>query len=61
MEHMSLALLPRKECLKGVAPDADIYAYRALGPGGFGTSIQVIAAMEEAVKDGVGCNKFITR
>ena len=39
--------------LKGVAPDAEIYAYRALGPGGFGTSIQVIAAMEEAVKDGV--------
>lgn len=39
--------------LKGVAPDAEIYAYRALGPGGFGTSIQVIAAMEQAVKDGV--------
>lgn len=39
--------------LKGVAPDAEIYAYRALGPGGFGTSIQVIAAIEQAVKDGV--------
>lgn len=39
--------------IKGVAPDADIYAYRALGPGGMGTSIQVIAAMEEAVKNGV--------
>lgn len=39
--------------LLGVAPNASIYAYRALGPGGFGTSIQVIAAMEEAVKDGV--------
>lgn len=39
--------------LMGVAPNASIYAYRALGPGGFGTSIQVIAAMEEAVKDGV--------
>ncbi len=39
--------------LKGVAPEASIYAYRALGPGGSGTSIQVIAAMEEAVKDGV--------
>ena len=38
--------------LKGVAPDSDIYAYRALGPGGSGTSIQVIAAMEEAVKRG---------
>ncbi|MEI3607760.1 S8 family serine peptidase [Pseudogracilibacillus sp. SE30717A] len=39
--------------VKGVAPDASIYAYRALGPGGFGTSIQVIAAMEAAVKDGM--------
>src|SRR5699024_9534113 len=28
-------------------------AYRALGPGGTGTSIQVMAAMEEAVRDGV--------
>src|SRR5699024_3623971 len=32
---------------------SDLYAYRALGPGGAGTSVQVIAAMEEAVKDGV--------
>lgn len=39
--------------LQGVAPDADIYAYRALGPGGAGTSVQVIAAMEQAVEDGV--------
>src|SRR5690606_34086004 len=39
--------------LKGVAPDAEIYAYRALGPGGVGTSIQVIAALEQAVEDGV--------
>src|SRR5690625_1638621 len=39
--------------LQGVAPDAEIYAYRALGRGGMGTSIQVIAAMEQAVKDGV--------
>ncbi|RDW20544.1 S8 family serine peptidase [Oceanobacillus chungangensis] len=39
--------------LKGVAPEAEIYAYRALGPGGAGTSVQVIAAMEQAVKDGV--------
>lgn len=39
--------------LKGVAPDAELYAYRALGPGGTGTSIQVIAAMEQAIKDEV--------
>src|SRR5690625_283195 len=38
---------------QGVAPEADIYAYRALGPGGRGTSIQVIAALEQAVKDGM--------
>lgn len=39
--------------LQGVAPDSDIYAYRALGPGGSGSSIQVIAALEQAVKDGM--------
>lgn len=39
--------------LKGVAPDAKLYAYRALGPGGVGSSVQVIAAMEQAVKDGM--------
>jgi len=39
--------------VKGVAPDAKIYAYRALGPRGSGSSIQVIAAMERALKDGV--------
>lgn len=37
--------------LQGVAPDAQLFAYRALGPGGSGTSIQIIAAMEQAVKD----------
>ncbi|WP_458411667.1 S8 family serine peptidase [Schinkia sp. CFF1] len=37
----------------GVAPDAEIYAYRALGPGGYGTSDQVIAAIEKAVEDGM--------
>ncbi|MGR9048492.1 S8 family serine peptidase [Halobacillus faecis] len=39
--------------MKGMAPDADLYAYRALGPGGVGSSVQVIAAIEEAVKDGM--------
>ncbi|MCP3027577.1 S8 family serine peptidase [Halobacillus sp. A5] len=39
--------------MKGVAPDVDLYAYRALGPGGMGTSVQVIAAIEEAVEDGM--------
>ncbi|WP_276541017.1 S8 family serine peptidase [Salipaludibacillus agaradhaerens] len=38
--------------LKGVAPEADIFAYRALGPSGMGTTEQVIEAIEKAVVDG---------
>ncbi|WP_081798155.1 S8 family serine peptidase [Neobacillus dielmonensis] len=39
--------------IKGVAPDAKIIAYRALGPGGGGTTEQVLAAIEQAIKDKV--------
>lgn len=39
--------------IKGVAPESEIYAYRALGPGGKGTTEQVIEAIEKAVEDGV--------
>ncbi len=39
--------------IQGVAPEVDLYGYRALGPGGSGTTIQVIAALEKAVKDGM--------
>nr|WP_317978303.1 S8 family serine peptidase [Niallia endozanthoxylica] len=39
--------------IKGVAPEATIYAYRALGPGGMGTTEQVIAAIEQAIEDKV--------
>ncbi|QNG60138.1 S8 family serine peptidase [Bacillus sp. PAMC26568] len=39
--------------LRGVAPEAEIVAYRALGPGGLGTSEQVIAAIEKAIEDKV--------
>lgn len=39
--------------MTGIAPDAELYGYRALGPGGTGTTIQVIAALEKAVKDEV--------
>ncbi|WP_100405716.1 S8 family serine peptidase [Bacillus solitudinis] len=39
--------------VKGVAPEAEIYAYRALGPGGQGTTEQVIEAIEKAIEDGV--------
>ncbi|MFD1064501.1 S8 family serine peptidase [Oceanobacillus locisalsi] len=37
--------------IKGVAPDAELYAYRALGPGGSGSSVQVLAALEKAIED----------
>ncbi|QDI91012.1 peptidase S8 [Salicibibacter halophilus] len=36
----------------GVAPDAELLAYRVLGPGGSGTNIDVIAGIEQAVIDG---------
>jgi minor extracellular serine protease Vpr len=39
--------------LKGVAPEARILAYRALGPGGGGTTENVLAAIEQAIKDKV--------
>ncbi|MFE8698064.1 S8 family serine peptidase [Cytobacillus sp. FJAT-53684] len=39
--------------IQGVAPEATIIAYRALGPGGSGTTEQVIAAIDQAVKDQV--------
>lgn len=39
--------------LQGIAPDAKILAYRALGPGGVGSTETVLAAIERAVKDRV--------
>ncbi|WP_442596765.1 S8 family peptidase [Neobacillus sp. D3-1R] len=38
--------------IKGVAPDANLLVYRVLGPGGRGTSENVIAGIEQAVEDG---------
>ncbi|SEM97070.1 minor extracellular serine protease Vpr [Mesobacillus persicus] len=38
--------------IKGVAPDAELLAYRVLGPGGSGTTQNVIAGIEKAVEDG---------
>lgn len=38
--------------IKGVAPDVTLLAYRVLGPGGRGTTENVIAAIEKAVQDG---------
>ncbi|PZD94442.1 hypothetical protein DNH61_18775 [Paenibacillus sambharensis] len=39
--------------VRGVAPGADLYAYRVLGPGGSGTTEDVIAAIERSVEDGM--------
>ena len=39
--------------IKGVAPDADLYSYRVLGPYGSGTSEGVIAGIDRAVADGM--------
>lgn len=39
--------------INGVAPDAQVIAYRALGPGGSGTTEQVLAAIDQAIKDKV--------
>lgn len=39
--------------LQGVAPEAEIYAYRALGPGGAGDTEQVLLAIDAAIEDGV--------
>lgn len=38
--------------IKGVAPEAHLLAYRVLGPGGSGSTANVIAAIERAVEDG---------
>lgn len=37
----------------GIAPDARLIAYRVLGPQGTGTTMQVLAGIEQAVIDGV--------
>ncbi|WP_043930053.1 S8 family serine peptidase [Bacillus sp. EB01] len=39
--------------MRGIAPDAMLRAYRALGPGGTGTSELVLAAIDQAIKDKV--------
>lgn len=39
--------------MTGVAPEAKLYVYRALGPGGYGTTEMIIAAIDQAIKDRV--------
>lgn len=41
------------EGIRGVAPEADIYAYKVLGPYGGGSNEGVIAGIEKAVVDGM--------
>ncbi|MGA3882221.1 S8 family serine peptidase, partial [Bacillus pumilus] len=40
------------EQIKGVAKDATLLAYRVLGPGGSGTTENVLAGIDRAVTDG---------
>lgn len=37
----------------GVAPDAEIYAYRVLGPNGTGSTGAILAGIDQAVEDGM--------
>ncbi|PEL09928.1 S8 family serine peptidase [Bacillus sp. AFS017336] len=37
----------------GIAPDADLYVYRVLGPGGSGSTENIIAGIDQAVADGM--------
>ncbi|MGG3455091.1 S8 family serine peptidase [Paenibacillus rhizolycopersici] len=39
--------------VKGVAPEAEVYAYKVLGPYGSGSTEDVIAGIERAVEDGM--------
>ncbi|MEG2290628.1 MAG: S8 family serine peptidase, partial [Clostridium sp.] len=39
--------------VKGIAPEADIYGYRVLGPFGVGNSSDIIAAIEKSIDDGM--------
>ncbi|UNT71679.1 S8 family serine peptidase (plasmid) [Bacillus sp. N447-1] len=39
--------------VKGVAPDADLYAYRVLGPYGAGSTSSILAGVDKAVSDGM--------
>ncbi|MGL4797430.1 MAG: S8 family serine peptidase, partial [Paraclostridium sp.] len=37
----------------GIAPEADLYAYRVLGPYGTGYTTDILAAIEKSVEDGM--------
>ncbi|UPM53767.1 S8 family serine peptidase [Gottfriedia acidiceleris] len=42
-----------EDATTGIAPDADLYVYRVLGPGGSGSTDNIIAGIDQAVADGV--------
>ncbi|PGS48637.1 S8 family serine peptidase [Bacillus sp. AFS041924] len=42
-----------EDATTGIAPDADLYVYRVLGPGGSGRTDNIIAGIDQAVADGV--------
>ncbi|NLP51247.1 S8 family serine peptidase [Bacillus sp. RO1] len=50
--HVAGTVAANGENIRGVAPDATLLAYRVLGPGGSGSTENVVAAIERAVKDG---------
>ncbi|MFI6875712.1 S8 family serine peptidase [Streptomyces sp. NPDC050400] len=43
----------KERAAHGVAPDASVYAYRALGPYGSGSTSDIMAAMDRAAADGM--------
>jgi subtilisin family serine protease len=52
--HVAGTILGRNvsgQGVRGVAPEADLYAYRVLGPGGSGYDSDVIAGIEKSVED----------
>jgi len=56
--HVSGSIAASKEnsspaAVNGVAPDADLYAYRVLGPYGSGSTAAVMAGIDKSVTDGM--------
>jgi minor extracellular serine protease Vpr len=52
--HVSGTIVGRNvsgQGVRGVAPEADLYAYRVLGPGGSGYDSDVIAGIDKSVQD----------
>ncbi|WP_018923175.1 S8 family serine peptidase [Salsuginibacillus kocurii] len=50
--HVS-GIIAANGAVRGVAPEADLYVYRALGPGGHGSTNTILQAIEQAIEDEV--------